>query len=104
MDDVDIPAKRFLFLNAQVIEIAEAQKLPAPWPESLEQLATLREESESKSRGTVAAVAIECLPLGVQFVPFGSLRDLSVLKILPDWKDILRRDLENGKRFTRFGS
>jgi splicing suppressor protein 51 len=104
MDGTDVPATRFRFINARVIEIAEAQKLPAPWPESLEQLATLREESESKQRGTVAAVGIECPPLGVQFVPFGSLRGLSPLKILPNWKDILKRDIETGKKFTRFGS
>ena len=104
MDGVDNPAKRFILIDARVIEIMEAQKFPAPWPEALKQLAAMREESESRQRGMIAAVAIECPPLCVQFVPFGSLRDLNRLKILPDWKEILKRDVESGKRFTRFGS
>ncbi|KAJ6563006.1 hypothetical protein DFH09DRAFT_1159138, partial [Mycena vulgaris] len=40
---------------------------------------------------------------GVQSVPFGSLRDLSVLRILPNWKEIMTRDVESGKKFTKFG-
>ena len=103
-DHNGVTGKFFRVTDAQVIEIAEAQRWPPPWPESLEQLALLREESESKRRGTVAAIGVECPPLGVQLVPFGSLRDLSPLRILSDWKDILRRDVEDGKKFTRFGS
>lgn len=91
-------------MDGDVLEIAEAMKLPGAWRESLEQVAVLREESEGMKRGAVAAAGIECPPLGVQFVPFGSLKDLYSLMILPHWKDILIRDVENGKKFTRFGT
>jgi splicing suppressor protein 51 len=75
----------------------------APWPESLNDLKSLREENEKSGRGTVAAIGVVCPPLGVQIVPFGSLKDLSSLQVLPHWKDTLIRDVENGKKFTRFG-
>ncbi|KAF9461706.1 hypothetical protein BDZ94DRAFT_1283392 [Collybia nuda] len=102
-DHNGVAAKFFRIIDASVIEISAAQQYPPPWPESIEQLAALREESEGKQRGTVAAVGIECPPLGVQFVPFGSLRNLSALRILPDWKEIVIRDVERAKKFTKFG-
>lgn len=103
LDHKGVSAKFFRIIDATVVDIAEAQNYSAPWPESLEQLASLREESEGKRRGTIAAVGIECRPLGVQFVPFASLRDLSSLRILPNWKEIAIRDVESGKKFTKFG-
>lgn len=102
-DHNSVTSKFFRVINAQVIKISEAKNLRSPWPESLEQLDSLRKESESKQRGTIAAMGIECLPLGVQFVPFGSLKDVSSLRILPNWKEILIKDVENGKKFTQFG-
>lgn len=50
----------------------------------------------------MAAVALECAPLAMQIVPFGSLKDLSPLKIQQNWKEILIRYVENGKKMMRF--
>jgi splicing suppressor protein 51 len=75
----------------------------APWPESLTDLNKLREENEESGRGTVAAIGVICPPLGVQIVPFGSLKNLNSLQVVPHWKDTLIRDVENGRKFTRFG-
>ena len=61
-----------------------------------------RKEGETARRGSVAAVALECKPLAMQIVPFGSLKDLGPLKIQQNWKQILIKDVENGKRLTRF--
>ncbi|KAH7913088.1 hypothetical protein BJ138DRAFT_1003056 [Hygrophoropsis aurantiaca] len=97
------PAKYFRVRQCEAIPIAEAKKLVDPWRESLEDLEKLRKESESMGRGTVAAMAIECPPLGVQMVPFGSMKSLSSLPKIPHWKDVLFKDVENGKKFGRFG-
>lgn len=99
LDHKGVAAKFFRIIDASVVEIAEAQRYHTPWPESLEQLASLREESESKRRGTIAAVGIEWRSLGVQFILFGSLRDLSLLRILPNWREIAIRDVESDKKF-----
>jgi len=96
-------AKYFRVRDAEPIAIAQAMTYDAPWPESLNDLKNLREENEKSGRGTVAAIGVVCPPLGVQIVPFGSLKDLSSLQVLPHWKDTLIRDVENGKKFTRFG-
>lgn len=102
-DHDNMSAKFFHVVDATAVEISAARNFSPMWAEGLDQLATLRDESESKRRGTIAAIGVECLPLGVQFVPFGSLRDLSRLRILPNWKDILIRDVEKAKKFTQFG-
>ncbi|KAF8956236.1 hypothetical protein BDZ97DRAFT_1852863 [Flammula alnicola] len=86
-----ITAKFFRVDDAFLIDIDTAH-----------QIDKMREESESQRRGAVAAVALECNPLAMQIVPFGSLRDLSPLRIQQRWKEILIRDVENGKRATRF--
>jgi splicing suppressor protein 51 len=96
-------AKYFRVLGAEPIEIAQAMKYHPPWPESLNDLKKLREENEQSGRGTVAAIGVICPPLGVQIVPFGSLKGLSSLQVLPHWKETLTEDVENGKKFTRFG-
>jgi splicing suppressor protein 51 len=96
-------SKYFRVRAAEPLAIAEAMTYPAPWPEGLDDLKKLRDESEANGLGTVAAIGIVCLPLTVQMVPFGSLKGLSSLQILPHWKDTLTKDVENGKKFTRFG-
>lgn len=101
-DHTGINARAFRFINASVIDMASAEALGEIWVNSVKQIRELREESEAKGLGTVVAVALECKPLAVQVVPFGSIRDLSRLKIQPRWKDILKRDIESGRKFTRF--
>jgi splicing suppressor protein 51 len=96
-------SKYFRVISAEPLAIAEAMTYSAPWPESLDGLKKLREESESNGLGTVAAIGIVCLPLGVQIVPFGSLKRLSSLQVVSHWKETLISDVENGKKFTRFG-
>ncbi|RDB26909.1 hypothetical protein Hypma_005012 [Hypsizygus marmoreus] len=89
LDHNGVSGKFFRVLNAEAVEISTARGFSPVWEESLEQMRTLREESEGKRQGTVAAIGVECEPLGVQFVPFGSLRDLSPIRILPNWKELL---------------
>jgi len=96
-------AKYFRIREAEPLAIAQAMTYPEPWPESLKDLKNLREENEQSGSGTVAAIGIICPPLDVQIVPFGSLRGLSSLQVLPHWKETLTRDVENGKKFTKFG-
>jgi len=96
-------AKFFRVRDAEPIAIAQAMTYDALWPESLNDLKNLREENEESGRGTVAAIGLVCPPLGVQIIPFGSLNGLRSLQVLPHWKDTLFRDVENGKKFMRFG-
>lgn len=96
-------SKYFRIEKAEPLEVTTAMAFPEPWPESLIHLKSLREEQEASGRGTVAAIGIICKPLGVQIVPFGSLKGLSSLQVLSNWKDIVIKDTTNGKKFTRFG-
>jgi splicing suppressor protein 51 len=102
-DNNGAPGKFFRVDGAEAIEMDEARRLGGAWPESLVQIGKLREESEKRRMGTVAAIGVECYPLAVQIVPFGSLRDLSPLEIVKDWEQVLKRDVQNAKKFTRFG-
>jgi len=79
--------------DAKVIDVVSARALGGVWPESIDHIAEMREESESARRGTVAAIGLECAPLAMQVLPFGSLRDLSPLRIQPNWKDTLISDV-----------
>lgn len=102
-DNNGAPGKFFRVDRAEAIEMDEARRLGGAWPESLVQIGKLREESEKRRMGTVAAIGVECYPLAVQIVPFGSLRDLSPLEIVKDWEQVLKRDVQNAKKFTKFG-
>lgn len=97
-------SKYFKITAAEPLEVATAMTYDAPWPESLEALQSMREEQEASGRGTVAAIGVICKPLGVQIVPFGSLKRLSSLQVLPNWKEYMVNDTTNGKKFTKFGS
>lgn len=97
-----MPSKFFRVNDAFLIDIEEAKKLGSVWTASIEHVDTMRAESEALRRGSVAAVALECAPLSMQIVPFGSLKDLSPLKIQNNWKEILIRDVERGKKLMRF--
>jgi splicing suppressor protein 51 len=94
-------AKYFRVLKAEPLAVAQAMMYEAPWPESLRDLKTIRDENEESGRGTVAAIGVICPPLNVQIVPFGSLKDLGSLQSVPHWKETLFRDVENGRKFTR---
>ncbi|KDR79804.1 hypothetical protein GALMADRAFT_241889 [Galerina marginata CBS 339.88] len=101
-DNNSVSAKAFRVYDASLITVEEGRALGGVWPESIDQLQQMREESEGLKRGTVAAVALECVPLAMQTVPFGSLRDLSPLRIQHRWKEILIKNVEAGKKYTRF--
>jgi mitochondrial splicing suppressor protein 51 len=100
------PAKYFRVKTATVPSYAEAMGYGPPWPWSIQKLKEMREESEKAGRGTETAAGVECPPLGVQMVPFGSIfaKDLKRTKVLQNWQDVLKRDVEEGKRLTRFGA
>ena len=62
------------------------------------------EESERAGTGTETAAGIECPPLTVQMIPFGSITDMSRMKVLDNWREILIKDIEDGKKLTPFGA
>ena len=101
-DNDGVPAKFFRVNDAKIIDFVSARALGGVWPVSIDHIVKRREESENARRGTVAAIGLECDPLPMQVVPFGSLRDLSPLRIQQNWKEILINDVETGKKFTRF--
>jgi mitochondrial splicing suppressor protein 51 len=88
-DNDGVPAKFFRVNGAKIIDFVSARALGGVWPVSIDHIAKMREESESARRGTVAAIGLECDPLPMQVVPFGSLRDLSPLRIQQNWKAYL---------------
>ncbi|CAA7261200.1 unnamed protein product [Cyclocybe aegerita] len=101
-DHGGVSSKYFRVLDASVIDFETAKTFGKIWVASIDQITKLRTDSETMRRGTVAAVALECAPLAMQIVPFGSLRDLSPLVIQQQWKEILIRDVEAGKKLSRF--
>jgi len=90
--------KYFRAIDAYTVSIGEAMTWPAPWPESLDALRQLQDESESVKRGACAAVMVECAPLAVQTVPFGSLKNMEDTPIIENWKEMLMREIEQGNR------
>ncbi|EPQ54266.1 hypothetical protein GLOTRDRAFT_78210 [Gloeophyllum trabeum ATCC 11539] len=89
------PGKYFRATDAYPVDVEDAKTWPAPWPESLDQVRQLQDESESMNRGSCAAAMVECKQLAVQTVPFGSLKNLKGPRLL-NWKEELLRDIENG--------
>lgn len=103
-DHDNVPAKFFRVVEAYPVSVQDGMRRPSPWPESLLQLRAMQNDAEKeKKRGLVGASMIECPPLAVQTVPFGSVKDMRGMAVLPNWKDILVDDVENGKKFTHFG-
>jgi len=82
------PAKYFRVRTARVPSVTEAIGYGPPSPESIQMLKERREESEKAGTGTETAAGIECPPLTVQMIPFGSITDMSRMKVL-----------DNGGRF-----
>ena len=94
------PGKFFRVVDAHVVSIAEAQRRPAPWPESVAQVQVLADSGERLGQGTTAAAMLECPPLAVQTVPFGSLSKASMRgeEILADWKRLFMEHVERGMK------
>lgn len=95
-------SKYFRVTNATVPPIQEAMRYDSAWEIGLSTLRKQREASEAEGRGTETAVGIQCPALSVQFVPFGSItEDIKQLKIIPQWLEILKQHVEEGKRPPR---
>ncbi|KAI0667934.1 hypothetical protein C8Q78DRAFT_1051105 [Trametes maxima] len=92
-----VPGKFFRIEDAEVVSWDDAMSRKAPWPESLSQLRLMQDESERMDRGGVAAAMVECPPLAVQTVPFGSMKNLRE-KVREDWKSFLMAQVEQGKK------
>ncbi|KAM5544088.1 hypothetical protein V8D89_002274 [Ganoderma adspersum] len=94
------PGKFFRVRDAYVVPVDEALHKPAPWPESIAQLHGMADEMERGGHGTVAAAMIECPPLAVQTVPFGSMTERALKKeMLHDtWKSFFMNHIEQGVR------
>ncbi|PSS34031.1 hypothetical protein PHLCEN_2v1935 [Hermanssonia centrifuga] len=101
-DHGGIPAKYFRVVDAYPISVVEAMWRPSPWPGSLLQLKSMQDESEQLGRGRMGAAMIECPPLAVQTVPFGSVTEQSLrgLTIASNWKEVLMHLVEGGTRFS----
>lgn len=99
------PAKFFRVVEAYPVSAQEGMRKPSPWPESLLQLRAMQDDSEKeKKRGALGATLVECPPLAVQTVPFGSIQDVEGSEVQENWKDTLVRYVEEGKKFTVFGA
>ena len=96
----DAPARYFRVRDAAVVSVAYALGREAPWPESVRQLLAMADEGERGGRGTVAGALVECPPLAVQTVPFGSLsaRVLRGEPTVEAWKELLIDHVEEGAR------
>ncbi|KAL6301522.1 hypothetical protein BKA93DRAFT_919748 [Sparassis latifolia] len=92
--------KFFRVIDAYPVAVAEAHQWPEPWPASLNALKEMQELHASNGRpGNTAAAMVECYPLAVQTVPFGSIPNMDDLPPLPNWKDVLIEEVEAGRRF-----
>ncbi|KDQ06990.1 hypothetical protein BOTBODRAFT_149392 [Botryobasidium botryosum FD-172 SS1] len=90
--------KYFAVEDAYPVAVAEAQSWKDPWPESLQQLQALRNSDQARSSGEVAAVMVECSPLAVQTVPFGSIKGLH-FAVVSEWKEVLIAHIRAGRHF-----
>ena len=98
------PMKYFRVVEAYPVSVQDGMRRPSPWPESLLQLRVMQNDAEKeKKRGMVGATFIECPPLAVQTVPFGSVKDVHSLSIQEDWKGALISDVENGTKYKISG-
>ncbi|KAI0926325.1 hypothetical protein AcW1_008535 [Taiwanofungus camphoratus] len=95
------PARYFRVVDAYPVEVAQTMGWPEPWPASLVALKQMQDESERLHRGRIAAAMVECPPLAVQTVPFGSIPTLTDLTIVPNWKEVLIRDVASGVKFAK---
>ncbi|TFK50097.1 hypothetical protein OE88DRAFT_1713234 [Heliocybe sulcata] len=97
-DHHESAGKYFRAADAYPVNVEEAMTWPAPWPESLVALRELQDESERMNRGSCAAVMVECKPLAVQTVPFGSLKNLTDTQLTKNWKEMVTAEIEPGNR------
>jgi len=105
MDQLDTGEHKQCF-SVELVEVVDqttARLLGGVWPDSLDKLKEIRLGCEGSGRGTVAAITLEIKPLGIRFIPIGSLRGLGQVRVHNDWKAVLRRHVEDGKEFTYFG-
>ncbi|KAI0692464.1 hypothetical protein C8T65DRAFT_669582 [Cerioporus squamosus] len=94
------PGKYFRVLDAEVIETEDGMRKASPWPESIIQLRDMCAAAERNQRGYMAAVMVECPPLGVQYVPFGSMTQHGLRgEVLHDtWKQSFVQHIEEGQK------
>lgn len=98
-DNDGVIGKAFRIQDASVISVEDARALGGVWPASIDQLEKRRKGGEASGRGTTSGVALECDPLAMQTVPFGSIQDLGHVEIDPRWKEALIGIVEAGKKF-----
>lgn len=100
------PSKNFRIDDANVVAVSDIALLrEGEWSETLQLFSAMRDRSRAAEQGEVAMVIIECLPLGIQIVPVGSVLEGHLKgQVLLDWKDILIRSVENGEKVVQFGS
>ena len=86
--------------RVEVITVEDGMGRGSPWPESILQLQQMAGEMERQGQGTVAAAMIECPPLAVQTVPFGSMTERALRRegLHDNWKAWLVNQIEEGLR------
>ena len=93
------PGRFFRVVEAYPVPVQDGMRRPSPWPESLLQLRAMQDDCEKeKKAGMLGATLVECPPLPVQTVPFGSITNLEQLELIPDWKEELIQNVEDGVR------
>lgn len=102
-DHGGVAGKYFRVIEAYPILLQEAMRRPSPWPESLLQLRAMQDDAEKeKKRGMVGASMVECAPLAVQTVPFGSVKSVNE-PLVVNWRELLISDVDEGKKYTHYG-
>lgn len=108
-DNLEGPPSRFFRVaDADVVAISEVPSMgkgyDREWKESIGFVSAMRKRSKLAGTGEVAAVVIECPPLGLQILPVGSLMDgYSKKEVFPNWKHMLIDYVEKGEKVLQFG-
>ncbi len=94
------PARAFAVVDAFPLTVAEGARRGDAWRHCIEQLRTMQVLEDKVGTGRMGAAMLECPPLAVQVVPFGSIRPARG-RVQENWKDIFVEDIQEGRPATR---
>ena len=92
-------ARAFAVEDAYALDVVRAARRGDVWVQSLAQLRTMQMHAEGRGATRFGATMIECAPLAVQTVPFGTGPTRGPIQ--EDWKEVLVKDIREGRRVTR---
>lgn len=96
-DPLQATPTSFMIMDAGVVEEEAGRELGTPWRDIFNHLSM---GSAVTREGPVAAIGIECRPLDVQMVPFGSLEAVLGIERNMGWKEVLVRFVREGRKFV----